>query len=610
LIDIIQNINLNEDDDEAYVDLDGNARVNSGIFYDPDFGSGDSLEFFIWTGYKWSNLDSSGKFENINLTATLQWNNTLKLEPNTNRYGTDSISLKAVDKRGEFIVHNLSIVIAPENDPPIINNTFQWSYVSDGLIAIEDKLICFEDQWANFSVTAYDPIEPEDTKKIRFSSNASMQRIPFFNINENTGFVSFLPENQDIGIYHLKIIINDTGLVKNIDEYSFALQINNTNDPPKIDSEDIIETYEDEHYLVNYSAFDIDPSNDKLVWYLHSNASFLELNRITGSLSGTPENEDVGLYYINLSVSDQSGGFDFTNFTLKVINVNDLPEINRSIDDFFINEDTIDAHINLSQWFMDIDNRNLDFRIEHDNNIKTQVVYSGLLYIIPNADWSGNGILKAYASDGVFEINDTVYYTVKPVNDPPNNARIILQNFEYYEHKPQPAYGNASDVDLLYGDKLYYTWYSNISGNINTGQDINLSLSAGIHTVTLSVRDKSSSWTNTSLVIKILPAPKPVPKEIDERDSKGPSFNFNYLFLIIVIIIIIVVIFILMKLKQKGQPDTVQKPQIDDPVESVEEISELDRLPALPSKASAPLAQESQPLLESDLPNQDTTMEE
>ena len=79
--------------------------------------------------------------------------------------------------------------------------------------------------------------------------------------------------------------------------------------------------------------------------------------------------------------------------------------------------------------------------------------------------------------------------TVNPLNDPPTDAIISVENRDYYENENLPATGYATDVDIPYGDELTFTWSSNISGPIGTGKEVNLMLPAGLHTVTLKVVD-------------------------------------------------------------------------------------------------------------------------
>jgi hypothetical protein len=47
----------------------------------------------------------------------------------------------------------------------------------------------------------------------------------------------------------------------------------------------------------------------------------LSIDPVSGVLSGTPTNAEVGIYQVNVSISDGHGGIDFSNFTLTVKNV-------------------------------------------------------------------------------------------------------------------------------------------------------------------------------------------------------------------------------------------------------------------------------------------------
>jgi len=118
-----------------------------------------------------------------------------------------------------------------------------------------------------------------------------------------------------------------------------------------------------------------------------------------------------------------------------------------------------------------------------------------------------------YAGDSSYEINDVVKVTVLPLNDPPTDAIITVENRDYYDDTNQPAMGYATDVDIPYGDEITFTWSSNISGLIGTSKEVNLMLPAGLHTVTLKVVDSIGAWCETSFEIDILAIP------IDDDDS-------------------------------------------------------------------------------------------
>ena len=97
---------------------------------------------------------------------------------------------------------------------------------------------------------------------------------------------------------------------------------------------------EDEDFMMEFEAVDVDPVDDILLWRMDSNATFLSLERASGILRGRPDNFDVGSYYLRINVTDGEGGVDERNFTFRVINVNDLPALNSPPSQITIDEDT------------------------------------------------------------------------------------------------------------------------------------------------------------------------------------------------------------------------------------------------------------------------------
>ena len=95
---------------------------------------------------------------------------------------------------------------------------------------------------------------------------------------------------------------------------------------PKIMTPNDLYVDEDEYYFVSYQAKDFSTPSSLLDWTYDSNADWLSFSA-PAVISGTPENEDVGDYWVNLIVSNGLV-IDETNFTLKVNNTNDNPIIN------------------------------------------------------------------------------------------------------------------------------------------------------------------------------------------------------------------------------------------------------------------------------------------
>lgn len=147
-----------------------------------------------------------------------------------------------------------------------------------------------------------------------FETNAS-----WLEWNETNHDISGIPDNTDVGSFWVRI--NITNETFGYDEHNFTVTVGNV--PPEIITSNTLYTYEDSQYLVDYDS--TDDGQGIITWSLSTNASWLSFNSTTGVISGTPVNEQVGEYYVNVSADDNNGGMDWSNFTLTVLNTNDAP---------------------------------------------------------------------------------------------------------------------------------------------------------------------------------------------------------------------------------------------------------------------------------------------
>jgi len=235
------------------------------------------------------------------------------------------------------------------------------------------------------------------------------------------------PVNEDVGSYWLNVTAVTEFTNRSV---NLTITVLNMNDPPEITSGNILSCLEDQLYSVQYTGSDVD-LGDALEWDLNTNASFLALN---GSrLHGIPDNWDVGWYWVNITINDGEAS-DHTNFSLEVINVNDVP----------------------------------------------------------------------------------------------TGAVITLLEDNYTEGGPQWVSGAVQDDDIVHGDSLTYTWHAEGTLLIGTGQNINLSLPAGQYNITLEATDtEGASCTATVPVIVDMPAviPDPDINVTDDDDDDDDIIN-------------------------------------------------------------------------------------
>jgi parallel beta-helix repeat protein len=185
------------------------------------------------------------------------------------------------------------------------------------------------------------------------------------------------------------------------------------------------------------------------------------------------------------------------------------PVVNNSMSDFEIVEDHIDnTSINLYYWFSDVNNDQLFFRCEGNENIEVTIFQeNGSVVFKPNLNWNGKETITFYASDDFSEISDKVDVFITPVNDPPGVPEIKSpkDKVEIEDGTSLDFKGSCSDPDIVYDDKLIFTWSSNISGELGKGKNLKgITCLVGKHLITLEVSDKKGETSDTSIRILVL----------------------------------------------------------------------------------------------------------
>ncbi len=359
---------------------------------------------------------------------------------------------------------------------PMVYNTQPNITTDDNLTAIED--IYYEVSYE------YEDIDRENVGQPghwNFSSNAS-----WLNFDNITGRLSGTPTNSDVGSCWVNISINDT---RDMDSTNFTLSVLNTNDDPVINTTNIEFTYEDELYEVDYNATDIDNPLSDLTWSLKTNATtWLNFDPSTGILNGTPTNDEVGNYCVNISVNDSENGEVFTNFTLIVLNVNDPPII--------ITEDVLT--VNESKLYL------VDYNATDIDPTEDTLTWS----LYTNASWlgidSGTGVLSGIPTEdnlGFYGVNVSVndgndemdwhefILTVVKGNEPPiiTTTDVVSTTVEVLYQVDYDAIDDRTPLDqLLWSLKTNGSW---LSIEINTG----------ILSGTPTLGDLGWHWVNVSV---------------------------------------------------------------------------------------------------------------
>ncbi len=345
----VENINFNEDDPTRYIDL-------NSIFGDQDVG--DTLTFSIWTGTVWNEVQP---YDSLWITAEILVNDSVEITPKSNKFGADTIQLNATDTSSEFVHHSIIVVISSVNDAPVINDTTEWKvgFSIPPPDITSGKVKGKEDVYINVTVSAYDPVERD---ALTYSDNTTL-----FDIISGTGYISFRPKNEDVGIHYVEIKVDDGYSENNIKTVDVIFEITNTNDAPVIakfvhgitidtvtSGQDTVElsdhVKQDKYYNFTVVAKDDDmstPLGDILGFKVTPEEKFTvkkdKIDPTKANISFKPTNEDVGDFEAEVRVTDSINYFDKIKIIIEVKNVNDAPlifQVKKGIYDEEIDEDT------------------------------------------------------------------------------------------------------------------------------------------------------------------------------------------------------------------------------------------------------------------------------
>jgi parallel beta-helix repeat protein len=293
---------------------------------------------------------------------------------------------------------------------------------------------------------------------------------------------------------------------------------------------------------------------------------------------------ELTTYYYRVSAVDDFGLESTLSKTLIVTTLLEPwpPEINNKIYQIEIPEDTSDnTSINLYNWFMDQNGDVLTFSCIGARNIDVTINQSsGNVTLRPRADWNGEEVLLFHATDGKYEVRDTVKVIVTPVNDQPGKPEIIspVDGMKVGRDELLLFEGKCSDVDEPYGDKLLYWWHSNISGKLGYGNGLYIVLhDGGMHRITLAVKDSSGKISRTQIILYVPEEKKEKeevveeePEVIQEEKKEQEESYFDLVLIVIgisfmIIAVIMVGTTILIKRTKKRESETA--PSMPKPIE-------------------------------------------
>ena len=369
----------------------------------------------------------------------LIWNSTthdISGIPDNGDVGKYFVRINASDIRDVSDEHNFTLIV--KNTPPKITTINTKNALEDHQYLVD--------------YNSTDDGQGKITWQLR--TNAS-----WLTIDPKTGIVSGIPTNDQVGRYFVNISVDDGN--GGWDGTNFTLTVVDVNDPPIITMTDVTTAKEDIPYIVGYTAVDSDHIPQLLTCKLYSNASWLIIDSKTGNLTGIPKNDDVGWYWVNVTVDDGRGGQDHHNFTLTVEDVNNPPMITT--------QDVMTA------------TQDIQYRVKYNASDVDRVPQVMTWTLVTNANWlhldARTGLLNGTprnADVGTYNVNITVSdgrggtdshefkLTVININDPPVFTSIPIITAQVGVKYIYDV--NATDIDI--GDSLTFKLSTNPAGMV------------------------------------------------------------------------------------------------------------------------------------------------
>ncbi|MBC8215640.1 MAG: tandem-95 repeat protein [Candidatus Marinimicrobia bacterium] len=342
-----------------------------------------------------------------NITSALR-DSSVEFRPKLNWSGTDTISVFVSD--GELSdTSAFTIKVQAINDPPVLaENIVPPEFDED------DEIDISIEYW-------YDKVSDPDNviSELQFSLSEG----EFIRVEKNDSYFKLSSEKNWFGKDSIILEVYD-GEFR--DSTVIIISVNPVNDPPVFAKRlDEITFMEDEEYLFSTNLWrdnilDIDNNVEELSLQIMGGKVVTYLQNDSAIAFLSPQ-DWYGSELLTAIISD---GFlsDTTNFTIRVVPVNDPPVFIGVIDTLLFNEDER-LLINLDNWFTyvtdpDNNHKQLTWKFAHSPEVSI-TLSDGVIECSAQKNWNGFQTITAYISDGEFSDSAIVYVQVSAINDPP-----------------------------------------------------------------------------------------------------------------------------------------------------------------------------------------------
>ncbi|TDR70559.1 putative Ig domain-containing protein, partial [Photobacterium lutimaris] len=393
---------------------------------------------------------------------------------------TTNITIKVSDGAETVSLTAFNLEVVNVNDAPQISGTPATSVQQDASYSFTPSASDIDNDDLTFSI---------ENQPAWASFNAA------------SGVLSGTPTNDDVGTTS-NITIKVSDGTETVSLAAFNLEVVNVNDAPQIGGSPATSVQQDASYSFTPSASDID--NDDLAFSIENQPSWASFNTVSGLLSGTPTNDDVGTTSnITIKVSDGTETVSLAAFNLEVVNVNDAPQISGSP----ATSVQQDASYSFTPSASDIDNDDLTFSIENQPAWASFNAASGLLSGTPtNDDVGTTSNITIKVSDGTETVSLGAFsLEVVNVNDAPvisGSPATSVQQDASYSFTP-----SASDIDnddLTFSIDNLPAWASfNAASGVLSGTPTNDDVGTTTN-ITIKVSDGTETVSLTAFNLEVV----------------------------------------------------------------------------------------------------------
>ncbi len=457
----------------------------------------------------------NGSHGTVTIVDDVNGNKVIQYSPNSNYYGTDTITYTISDGNGGEVTKTVSIKINSVNDAPIATIT----------TATTD-----EDNTVTIDVLAGATDDENDTISIQSFTQGNKGSIELIN-----GKLVYTPYSDMNGIDNITYTLSDGK--GGITVQSLTININSVNDLPIATLENAVVKEDNSITLSPLSGtFDLDSSSITLQSVGNAVHGVI-IQNADGTITYTPNANYYGSDSFTYSIIDSDGGVTEKTITLTIVSVNDNPVA--TIDSISTNEDE-NVIIDVLAGAGDIDSDIISIKsvtngshgtatIVEDENGNQTIQYT------PNENYNGTDTITYTISDGNGgETTKTLTVNINSVNDDPivnddsasvneDNSVIInvLENDSDIEDVlgysninivDQPVFGNIvinNDGTITYtpnenyNGNDYFTYSITDSDGITKEAKVNITVNS-INDTPVAIITKANTTEDNSVTIDVV----------------------------------------------------------------------------------------------------------